>query len=305
MGLNLAIPLASGEIVVFSDANAMYQKNAIQMLVRNFNDEKIGYVVGAALYIDETITSAGSSENIYWQYEIFLKKIESNLHSVVGGDGAIYAIRRQLYEKLDPEDINDFVNPLQIIQKGYRGVFEAEAICHEQTAGNFEKEAKRKQRIVNRSFNGLLKNKAVLNPFRYGLYSLELFSHKLLRWLVPLFIFIAGLGILILAQMGVLFFQICLLFCIGFIWCIMLGVILKNKPTTPPILLLPYYFYLVNINSLIGVLQSLRGHVQITWSTPRHSPDIGKTNSLGPILFPIFLFILTILVFTDTLLSVI
>ena len=85
----------------------------------------------------------------------------------------------------------------------------------------------------------------------------------------------------------------------------MLGVILKNKPTTPFILLLPYYFYLVNINSLIGVLQSLRGHVQITWSTPRHSPDIGKTNRLGPVLPHILLLILTIIVFADTLLSVI
>ncbi len=98
MGLNLALAEASGEIVVFSDANAMYKENALKMLVRNFNDASVGYVVGAAIYKDEEESTAGSSENIYWQYEIFIKQIESKLHSVVGGDGAIYAIRKSLYE---------------------------------------------------------------------------------------------------------------------------------------------------------------------------------------------------------------
>ena len=112
MGLNLALAEASGEIVVFSDANAMYKENALKMLVRNFEDASVGYVVGAAIYRDDASSAAGTSENIYWQYEMFIKNIESKLHSVVGGDGAIYAIRKSLYEPLDKEDINDFVNLL-------------------------------------------------------------------------------------------------------------------------------------------------------------------------------------------------
>ncbi|NOZ38318.1 MAG: glycosyltransferase family 2 protein, partial [Gammaproteobacteria bacterium] len=203
MGLNLALAEANGEIVVFSDANAMYKTDAIKKLVRNFHDPSVGYVVGAAIYRDEEKSNAGSSENIYWQYEIFIKKIESKLHSVVGGDGAIYAIRKALYLPLEQEDINDFVNPLQIIVQGYRGIFDAQAICYEQTAGDFDKEGKRKQRIVNRSFSGLMKNKTVLNPFKFGFYSLELFSHKLLRWLIPFFILIAAAGIIVLAEMKV------------------------------------------------------------------------------------------------------
>ncbi|MDX2504311.1 MAG: glycosyltransferase family 2 protein, partial [Gammaproteobacteria bacterium] len=203
MGLNLALAEARGEIVVFSDANAMYEENALKNLVRNFHDTAVGYVVGAAIYKDDEESTAGSSENIYWQYEIFIKKIESKLHSVVGGDGAIYAIRKFLYEPLDQEDINDFVNPLQIIAKGYRGIFDADAICYEQTAGDFDKEGKRKQRIVNRSFTGLMKNKTVLNPFKYGFYSFELLSHKLLRWMIPFFIMIAAAGIITLAQMQI------------------------------------------------------------------------------------------------------
>lgn len=301
MGLNLALAEAAGEIVVFSDANAMYKDDALKMLTRNFHDPSVGYVVGAAIYQDEEESSAGSSENIYWQYEIFIKKIESKLHSVVGGDGAIYAIRKSLYLRLDQEDINDFVNPLQIIAQGYRGIFDAQAICYEQTAGDFDKEGKRKQRIVNRSFSGLMKNKTVLNPFKFGFYSFELFSHKLLRWLVPFFIIIAAAGIVALAQMEIEVFQWLLLLGILFAWSILSGKLLRGWPACPSILLLPYYFYLVNINSMKGVLQSLRGNVQVTWSTPRGKETSANDIDLGS-LFGFFVFIVvSIWLFSDVL----
>jgi cellulose synthase/poly-beta-1,6-N-acetylglucosamine synthase-like glycosyltransferase len=303
MGLNLALAEAKGEIVVFSDANAMYKENALKMLVRNFHDESVGYVVGAAIYKDEAESSAGSTENIYWQYEIFIKKIESKLHSVVGGDGAIYAIRRSLYEPLDKEDINDFVNPLQIIAKGYRGIFDADAICYEQTAGDFDKEGKRKQRIVNRSFSGLMKNITVLNPLKYSFYSLELFSHKLLRWLIPFFLLIAAVGIIILAHMKIVMFQWALLFGILFTWSILIGKLLKNRPACPSIILIPYYFYLVNINSMKGVLQSLRGNVQITWSTPRDQKETITGLNMSAMLGLIGLLLLTGFLFWHTLQS--
>lgn len=305
MGLNLALAQAHGEIIVFSDANAIYERNALKMLVRNFYDESVGYVVGAAIYKDDAASTAGTSENTYWQYEIFIKKIESKLHSVVGGDGAIYAIRRSLYEPLDKEDINDFVNPLQIIAKGYRGIFDADAICYEQTAGDFDKEGKRKQRIVNRSFTGLMKNKSVLNPFKYGFYSLEIMSHKLLRWLIPFFIVLAATGIIILAQMQLVIFQWMLLLGILFIWCILIGKLLKKWSCCPSILTIPYYFYLVNLNSMMGVLQSLRGKVQITWSTPRDQNVERSRIKVSSILVFIGLILLTGWLFGVTLQSLI
>ena len=300
-GLNLAMPKCLGEIVVFSDANAIYEPNAIRMLVRNFHDTGVGYVVGAALYRDENENSAGLSESLYWQYEIFIKKLESKLHSVVGGDGAIYAIRKFLYETLDQEDINDFVNPLHIISKGYRGVFDTDAICYEQTAGDFDREGLRKQRIVNRSFTGLMKYKTVLNPLKFGLYSLELMSHKLLRWLIPFFVIFGGAGVFILAQMQILFFQYCLLIGIVFVWFILLGILLRNKPDSPSYLLYPYYFYLVNINSLIGVIMSLCGKVQVTWNTPRVDHDSSNNINLTSSVAYISILTLTILIFTYTL----
>lgn len=300
MGLNLAMKEAKNEIIVFSDANAMYKKDAIDMLVRNFNDDTVGYVVGAAIYRDEDQSSAGSSEDVYWRYEIYLKNIESRLHSVVGGDGAIYAIRKELYEPLDREDINDFVNPLQIIAKGYRGVFDSDAICYEQTAGDFDKEGRRKQRIVNRSFSGLLRNRTVMNPFRFGFYSLELISHKLLRWLIPFFLVVAGMGITVLAFMDFYVFKLLLLAGIVFVWSIMLGMMLRKWPSMPMIMLLPYYFYLVNLNSMKGVMQALRGDVQVTWNTPRDQKDGSAVIGIYHLLITMGLFLASVWLFYST-----
>jgi cellulose synthase/poly-beta-1,6-N-acetylglucosamine synthase-like glycosyltransferase len=271
--INLAMEQVTSEIVVFSDANAMYETDAIKKLVRNFADKTVGYVVGAALYTDGKTSAAAASEDIYWRYEIKLKTLESKLHSVVGGDGAIYAIRRALFIKLDAKDINDFVNPLQIIAQGYRGVFDHEANCLEETAGDFAKEAKRKQRIVNRSFRGLMKMKEVLNPLKFGFFSFEVISHKLLRWLIPVFIMCFALGSLFLSYENIFVFQIITLLGIIFLWLAQVGLLKSRNTRSSPIFFIPYYFLMVNLYSLLGVLTALAGNIQVTWSTPRVSSE--------------------------------
>ena len=268
-GLNLAVPQAKGEIIVFSDANAMYQKDAIRKLVRNFFNETIGYVVGQAKYGDIADSSAAKSENNYWKYELFLKKMESRVHSVVGGDGAIYAIRRELYEKLLITDINDFVNPLQIILKGFRGVFEPEAICWEHAAGSFEKEFHRKVRIVNRSFTGLVRMKAVLNPFRTGLFSLQVVSHKLLRWFMPVFLVIVLLSFMGTSMQNTNTFQCGFLLLSAFLLCSYIGYLLADHFDVWPIIYYPYFFVSGNVALGVGLYKSFMGRVQTTWTSAR------------------------------------
>ena len=278
-GLNLGVAATEKEIIVFSDANAMYEKDALKKLIRHFTDEEVGYVVGAALYTDGDENSAAKSENSYWQYEIFIKTMESKLHSVVGGDGAIYAIRRSLYKTLDVEDINDFVNPLQIIESGYRGRFDPEAICYEETAGDFDKEARRKERIVNRSFRGLMKVRAVMNPLKTGIFSFEVISHKLLRWLIPLYLLIFAIGSFYLAIIGYTFFQLVLLLEIIFSWLAIVGYLKSDKPNLHIVFSLPYYFLMVNYYSLMGIYKALKGDIHVTWSTPRSSENITAESS--------------------------
>lgn len=269
--LNVALPQTTGEIVVFSDANAMYAPDAIIRLVENFADDQVGYVVGEAQYADADLTAAAKSEDSYWQYEIMIKKMESRLHSMVGGDGAIYAIRKELYQELDASDINDFVNPLQIIAQGFRGIYEPAAICHENTSGSFAKEFGRKVRIVNRSFNGLLRVKSVLNPFKTGIYSFEIFSHKLLRWFVPYFLLLFALSSVFLAVQGLVIFQYFVVGMAIFLILADIGCLLSAYSNIWPIFYIPYYFISVNTAAFIGINRRLKGITQVTWNPPRMS----------------------------------
>src|SRR5262249_34642579 len=148
---------------IFTDANTLYEPNAIKKLIRNFADPRVGYVTGRSRYIDAVTSPAAASESLYWRYEDFLKREESRVGSMVGADGAIYAIRRELYWPLQAGDANDFVNPLQIVREGWRGVYEPEAICWEATSGHFEGEFRRKVRIVTGCLCGLARVPAVLN----------------------------------------------------------------------------------------------------------------------------------------------
>ncbi len=288
-GLNLGVAATTAEIAIFSDANAMYDARAVRKLVRNFNDPEVGYVVGAALYTDGEENAAAASENTYWEYELALKEMESNLHSVVGGDGAIYAIRRALYEPLAREDINDFVNPLQIIAKGYRGIFDREAQCFEETAGDFDKEGRRKERIVNRSFRGLMKVKTVMNPFKVGIYAFEIISHKLLRWLVPFFLALFTLGSVGLSLAGYAFFDYVVVLGLLFLW-LALGGFLWPGVQPPAPLYYPYYFLLVNYMSARGVIAALRGNIQVTWNTHRADASLADNNTRQLLWLVIFLF---------------
>ncbi len=267
--INMAMTTVKSEVVVFSDANAMYAPDAILKLVAPLAENKVGYVVGAALYTDQHESSAADSENKYWQYELSIKQMESQLSSVVGGDGAIYAIKSKLYMPLAATDINDFVNPLQIITQGYRGVFAKDAIAYEQTAGDFAKEAKRKQRIVNRSFTGLMKMKQTLNPFRYGLFSLQLLSHKLLRWLIPVFIIIFASGSVFMSYQQNTVYKVITILGIVFLLLAQIGFVKAKKSNSSIIFYLPYYFVMVNYYALMGIITALAGNVQVIWSPPR------------------------------------
>jgi cellulose synthase/poly-beta-1,6-N-acetylglucosamine synthase-like glycosyltransferase len=135
-GLNNEVPALAGEIIVFSDANAIYRADAIRNLVRNFADPEVGCVTGEARYVEGTGTTADAGEHAYWDYEMGLKRLETAVGSMVGGDGAIYAIRKHLWQPLPESAINDFLNPLQIVAAGWRNVYEPEAVAFEETAGD-------------------------------------------------------------------------------------------------------------------------------------------------------------------------
>jgi cellulose synthase/poly-beta-1,6-N-acetylglucosamine synthase-like glycosyltransferase len=267
-GLNLAVPAATGEIVVFSDANALYESNALRHMVKHFADPNLGYVVGNARYTERAnLTASAESEGLYWKLETWLKQKESEFGSVVGGDGAIYAIRRELYTPLRSTDINDFLNPLQIIVKGYRGVYEPSAICFEEAGDTFAKEFRRKVRIVSRSLNAVFRAPAVLLPWVQPRHWLALISHKILRWFSPFFLLIACFANLLLWSSP--FYRAIACFQLGFYFLALIGWAVESRYSVPRLLLLPYYFCLVNLASFVGILKCISGSLAPTWQTIR------------------------------------
>ncbi len=270
-GINSGIELATGDLVVFSDANAMYEDDALQRLAAPFSDGDVGYVVGAADYVDSDEGEAQASEGLYWRYELALKEMESSLGSVVGGDGAIYAIRRDLYWPLQEDDINDFVNPLQIIAARYRGVFNKNAKAFEGGANSFDKEFRRKRRIVNRSFRAFLRYGGNISWADNALFLFQLYSHKVLRWFALPFIALAGItNLYLVIYVGGAMFTLCFL---GLALSILLAFRGRqlNRQQRPQsrLVYLFYYFYLVNVAALLGLVDELRGVRHTKWDHVR------------------------------------
>jgi len=267
LGINAGVSASSSGIVIFSDANAMYCGDAIRALIAPFSDPNIGAVVGESTYAD-TDSAAGESESLYWRYETAIKMMESRAGSVVGGDGAIYAVRRSLYRSMGADALSDFVNPLQVVEQGFRCVYEPEAKSVEDVAGSFEKEFSRKVRIVNRGWRATMSLKRLLNPVRHGLFAWQLISHKLLRWLVPLFLaLLVTTNILLLNSEPGYFIAIAAQMI--FYGLAMAGAILRKRADLALALYVPYYFCLVNIASARGIIEAYVGKTYATWSTAR------------------------------------
>ncbi|KAA1261005.1 Poly-beta-1,6-N-acetyl-D-glucosamine synthase [Rubripirellula obstinata] len=272
-GLTTFVPECQQDIVVFTDANAIFQSDAIQHLVKHFSDSKVGYVVGQQKYVQSAGDQVSESEGLYWKYETMLKRWESRVDSVVGGDGAIYAIRRDLFKPLRDDDINDFTNPLQIIQNGYRGVYEPNAICFEHVAGSFGGEYQRKVRIVNRSFRALVRERGAANPFCTGLFAFHLVSHKVLRWFTAFFLLAAWVisGSYALAGQNTI---AVILFAAQTFFYAVASMGLVERLRQYRLISVPFYFCLGNLASANGILLYCIGRKFTTWNPDRVRTEV-------------------------------
>jgi cellulose synthase/poly-beta-1,6-N-acetylglucosamine synthase-like glycosyltransferase len=265
-GINRVIPKVAGEVVVFSDANAMYAPDALRMLVRNFSDPQVGCVTGEARYTEEGQSAADAGERAYWTYEIQVKRLETAVGSMVGGDGAIYAIRKELWQQLPENAINDFLNPLQIVAKGWRAVYEPLAVCFEETAGGVRSEYRRRIRIVSRSWRAVFQAPAVLNPFRVGFFTVSVISHKILRWLSGLF----GLTAVVSASVILVDAPAALRVEVA-VAAVVLSVVALLYPPARRVAAFGIYFAVITLASVVGLIKGTIGSVSGTWSTPREA----------------------------------
>ena len=268
---NEAVKIAKGEIIVFSDANSMYEPDAVKTLVRHFADERVGCVSGELRYRSEQRVVEG--ERTYWKYDQVLKRLESNISSLVTTNGAIYAVRKSLYVSLPADVISDFVEPLKIMQKGYRVIYEPKAVAWETTAQDSGKEVQRRVRIVTRSVHSFLRDKSLLgllNPLKYGIFSVQLWSHKVLRWLSGIFLFLILALNIPLVKHG-LIYDVTMAGQVAFYLLALWGVLSEKtlKQKAPKLPHVAYYFCLSCYAMLKGVYHGLRGYTMITWQPNR------------------------------------
>ena len=267
-GLTEHVPTASGTILVFSDANSLYDAQALRYLVRPFSAPETGYVVGHQRFQVDKESAAAESEGAYWDFEVRLKEMESLLSSVVGGDGAIFAIRRELFEPLQEHDINDFLIPLKIVIKGFRGIFEKRAFCYERAAPDFAGEFRRKSRIVTRSLRAVGQARAALNPFRTGWFAYQLLMHKVLRWFLPFSLLVAlATGALLTALKAGLVYDLAVAG--GGLILLCASLMLWPRARNWPIAYLPYFFLVGNMAAAIGSIRALAGVRVSTWTPER------------------------------------
>jgi cellulose synthase/poly-beta-1,6-N-acetylglucosamine synthase-like glycosyltransferase len=265
---NKAVERASGEIILFSDATTAYEPNVLREMLPNFADETVGCVAGKLIYVDESKSGVGSGAKKYWNYETFLKQTESRACSLIGASGCLYAVRKSAYKPMYPEACSDFLICTVVYRQGLRSVYEPNAVCTEETNRQTDKELKMRVRVISQTFTDLWRNRDMLNPLKSGFYAVELFSHKVLRYAVPLFLSGVFITSAILAFES-LIFAFVFLSQILFYLSAFAGWRLEKSGRDSGILAIPLYFTLANLASAIAFYKFLKGENYANWEPIR------------------------------------
>jgi poly-beta-1,6-N-acetyl-D-glucosamine synthase len=266
--VNRVMKFVKTPIVIFSDANTYLNKDAIRNMVKHYADPKVGGVAGEKrIFKKEEDNASGAGEGLYWKYESFLKRKDSEVYSVVGAAGELFSVRTELYE--EPAEniiIEDFYLSLSIAAKGYRFIYEPDACATETASVSVEEEWKRKVRISAGGFQAMAKLSHLLNPMKYGMLSFQYISHRVLRWtLAPLFLPIVLLCNLWLAAEGSTFYTAILLCQIAFYALAFIGYLNRNKKISIKGFFVPYYFCVMNLSVFAGFFRYLKGKQSVVW----------------------------------------
>ncbi|MBI5267433.1 MAG: glycosyltransferase family 2 protein [candidate division Zixibacteria bacterium] len=256
-----ALDIATGEIVVLTDAGITLPPDSLKRMVSNFADPAVGCVSS----VDKVIDDKGdvNAEGAYIRYDMFLRKAESAIGSSTGMSGSFYALRRDLTDPWIPDLSNDFYVPLLAVMRGYRAVLDDGAIGYYMVVASYGEEFTRKVRTIVHGIDVLICFSGILNPFRFGFYSLEVISHKLLRWLIPFLmlatlisnLFLLGNGIAYNIMLG------------GQAVLYLVAIVARIMPRLQEITIvrLVYFFVVVNLSILYAWYKRALGDRYILW----------------------------------------
>ncbi|HWZ46044.1 MAG TPA: glycosyltransferase family 2 protein [Candidatus Saccharimonadales bacterium] len=266
------------EILVLTDANTMLNQDCIRNLVRHFADPRVGAVSGEEVRVAAAATDPGA-ESLYWRYESALKVLESRLNCSMGGNGAALAVRHSLFHPRPKSIVEDFQVPLDLRFNGYRVIYDPEAVATEEIAPTFSAQFERRVRIAAGNYQTLFRNPAYLNPLT-GRFAFAFLSHRLLRWLAPVFlplVFFCSLALVPRALFSMLAAAQSVFYLMA-----VLGYRRRKQTQQARWLSLPLHFCSMNLALLFGLFRYLRGRQALTWkATPRVARGMLLDNSAG------------------------
>lgn len=262
-GQNEAVKVARGEIIIFTDAKAIFDKEVIKLMVRDLSDESIGVVAGKIAYGNDL---AQANEGAYIKYEQIVRSLESRLNSTICVSGAIYALRKNEYVVLEPEAQSDLVEPVSVFLKYGKAIhFEPNAKCVAQASGSSRGEFKRHERIITRY---LFSRKLIKDAFslrRNALFAFEIYSHKTLRFEAPIFMLTLLMANIYLSSNNMMW-AIILVGQLMFYLLGVVGMIWEKSGQANYILSLPYHFLVLNLAAAKSWVNFLRGKNFVTWN---------------------------------------
>lgn len=263
---NHAVEAATGDILAFSDSTTVYRPSCLRALVANFADPTVGSVTGSVIYGTETEATVDQGRAMYWNYESFLRRQESTFHSVLGNAGCCYALRRELYTPLAGDMISDVAQAVRCVHQGFRAIVEDDAIVFEPPESRtITSELRRRARVITRGLRVKWMLRDFFNPLRHPWFTLQVLSHRVLRWSVPVFLIIALFANLFL--LGQPFYQLLFVLQVGLYGLAALAYKLEERDIRLPGFTIPLYFCVVNVAPLMAFRNLARGERAVTWET--------------------------------------
>lgn len=265
---NNAIAKAKGEIVLFSDATTEYEPDVLRKLLPAFADESVGCVAGRLIYVDKASSNVGKGARSYWNYETFIRSAESVACSLIGASGCLYAVRKASYVSMYAEACSDFLVCTMLYRQELRSVFEPSAVCFEDTNHRPSDEMRMRIRVISQTYTDLWRNVDMMNPMRSGFFAIELISHKVLRYAVPVLLLALLISNMLLAGSSPVYSAI-LAVQVLFYLSAFIGWVLERFGVRLKFLVIPLYFVLANLASVIAFFRFMRGERVSTWKPIR------------------------------------
>lgn len=271
--MNIAIKTIDTPIVIFTDANTNLNNQVVKNIVRHFQDPQVGAVAGEKrIETRGSEAAAGAGEGLYWKYESFLKKLDTELYSVVGAAGELFAVRTHLFGEVEKDTLlDDFMVSLRVAASGFRVIYEPNAYASERPSFSIQDEMKRKIRIASGGFQSIARLGFLWNIFRYGLLSFQYISHRAMRWAVAPFclplIFLLNFALILTQPISNNQTVYWLLMGGQIIFYLMaiVGYNLESQKIRIKLLFVPFYFSFMNYCAIKGYFRYRNGLTSGIW----------------------------------------